>query len=86
MKLQNYACGEWIEGKGKEAPLYNSITGDQVALASSEGLDFSEMLGFVGRLFVLFTGMASGCGRQEPIPGRCPCRGSVVQVGVAGGV
>ena len=33
-------------GKGKEVPLYNSITGDQVALASSEGLDFSEMIGF----------------------------------------
>ena len=46
MKLQNYACGEWIEGRGGETPLYNSITGDQVALASSEGLNFAEMIGF----------------------------------------
>ena len=40
MKLQNYACGEWIEGKGSETPLYNSISGDQVASASSGGRFF----------------------------------------------
>ena len=46
MKLQNYACGEWIEGKGSQVPLFNSITGEQVALASSEGLNFSDMLAY----------------------------------------
>lgn len=44
MKLQNYALGKWIEGDGDGKPLYNAITGDVVALASSKGLDFKEMM------------------------------------------
>ena len=43
MRLQNYACGEWISGTGAGEQLYNSINGNEVAIASSEGLDFSEM-------------------------------------------
>ena len=46
MELSNYACGEWVAGKGKGTPLFNSISGAQVASASSDGLDFSEMIGF----------------------------------------
>ena len=46
MKLQNYALGKWIEGDGDGKPLYNAITGDQVALATSKGLDFAEMLSY----------------------------------------
>ena len=44
MKLQNYALGNWMEGDGDGKPLYNAITGEQVALATSDGLDFGEML------------------------------------------
>ena len=40
MKLKNYAQGKWVEGDGEGASLYNSITGEQVATASSKGLDF----------------------------------------------
>jgi oxepin-CoA hydrolase / 3-oxo-5,6-dehydrosuberyl-CoA semialdehyde dehydrogenase len=44
MKLQNYAQGQWIAGSGAGKMLYNAITGDEVATASSEGLDFGAML------------------------------------------
>ncbi|MCC7333365.1 MAG: phenylacetic acid degradation bifunctional protein PaaZ [Flavobacteriales bacterium] len=44
MKLENYALGSWIPGEGKETPLYNAITGEQIAIASSGGLDFNEMM------------------------------------------
>jgi oxepin-CoA hydrolase/3-oxo-5,6-dehydrosuberyl-CoA semialdehyde dehydrogenase len=43
MKLKNYVAGEWIEGEGAGAILYNAITGDQVAEASSKGLDYKKM-------------------------------------------
>lgn len=42
MKLKNYACGQWIEGEGAEE-LYNAVTGEVIALASSKGLDFDLM-------------------------------------------
>ncbi len=44
MKLQNYALGKWIEGDGDGKPLFNAITGEQIAEASSKGLDFAEMM------------------------------------------
>ncbi len=44
MKLQNYAFGQWIEGQGDGQPLFDASTGDLVAIAGSEGLDFGEML------------------------------------------
>ncbi len=43
-RLQNYALGEWVDGSGKGAMLYNAVSGDEVAVASSEGLDFKAML------------------------------------------
>jgi oxepin-CoA hydrolase/3-oxo-5,6-dehydrosuberyl-CoA semialdehyde dehydrogenase len=42
-QLYNYACGEWVKGAGKSQELFNAITGDGVATASSEGLDFGRM-------------------------------------------
>ncbi len=44
MKLKNYALGEWMEGQDEGKPLYNAITGEQIALASSKGLDFAAMM------------------------------------------
>jgi oxepin-CoA hydrolase/3-oxo-5,6-dehydrosuberyl-CoA semialdehyde dehydrogenase len=44
MKLKNYIQGSWQEGKGEGKPLFNAITGDQIATASSEGLNFGEIL------------------------------------------
>jgi oxepin-CoA hydrolase/3-oxo-5,6-dehydrosuberyl-CoA semialdehyde dehydrogenase len=44
MRLQNYALGEWIAGTGNGTTLYNAVTGAEVGVASSEGLDFNAML------------------------------------------
>ncbi len=44
MKLQNYALGKWIDGDGDGAPLFNAINGQQIALATSKGLDFGDMM------------------------------------------
>jgi oxepin-CoA hydrolase/3-oxo-5,6-dehydrosuberyl-CoA semialdehyde dehydrogenase len=46
MKLQNYAQGKWIEGEGDGKPLFNALTGEQIATASSKGLDFAEMMNY----------------------------------------
>lgn len=44
MKLKNYAMGAWIEGQGQGHPLYDASTGEIIALAGSDGLDFDGML------------------------------------------
>ena len=46
MKLQNYACGQWVAGSGDGQTLYNAITGEAVATASSAGLDFEKMCAY----------------------------------------
>ncbi len=42
--LASYALDSWIEGNGKAATLHHAVTGEPVATASSEGLDFRAML------------------------------------------
>ena len=44
MKLENYVMGKWITGDGEGTPLLNAVTGQQVALATAEGLDYSAIL------------------------------------------
>lgn len=44
MRLKNYVAGEWVEGTGNGTPLFHAVTGEQIAIASSEGLDFKGML------------------------------------------
>lgn len=44
MKLRSYAQGKWVEGSGKATELFHAVTGDKVAEATSEGLDFKAML------------------------------------------
>lgn len=46
MKLKNYAQGKWIEGDGEGKPLFNALTGEQIATASSAGLDFAAMMDY----------------------------------------
>ena len=46
MKLQNYASGQWIAGEGEGQALFNAITGDEIATASSKGLDFESMMNY----------------------------------------
>ena len=43
IRLRNYALGEWVEGTGKSADLFNAITGEKIAESSSGGLDFRAM-------------------------------------------
>jgi len=42
-KLQNYITGKWITGDGEGQQLFNAITGEPVATASTKGLDFKAM-------------------------------------------
>ena len=43
MKLQNYITGKWITGDGDGQPLFNAVTGEIVATATTKGLDFKAM-------------------------------------------
>jgi oxepin-CoA hydrolase / 3-oxo-5,6-dehydrosuberyl-CoA semialdehyde dehydrogenase len=43
-KLQNYISGQWINGEGDGQMLYNAVTGDAIAAATSKGLDFKSIL------------------------------------------
>ena len=43
-KLGNYITGKWIEGDGDGQELYNAITGQPFAVATSRGIDFEAML------------------------------------------
>ena len=43
-KIQNYIKGQWVSGSGSGQLLYNSITGAAIAEATSEGIDFAEVL------------------------------------------
>lgn len=42
-QLRNYAMGQWVAGADKGQELFNAITGDVIATASSKGLDFEKM-------------------------------------------
>ncbi len=43
-KLGNYVQGQWVEGEGEGKPLFNSVTGEVVAMATTKGLDFGDIL------------------------------------------
>lgn len=45
-KLQNYITGRWITGDGNGQTLYNAVTGEPVATASTQGLDFASILDY----------------------------------------
>ncbi len=43
-KLENYITGRWITGDGDGQQLYNAVTGEVVAAASTKGLDFRSIV------------------------------------------
>ena len=43
MKLENYVGGKWMTGDGEGQQLFNAVTGEVVANATSKGLDFKGM-------------------------------------------
>ena len=45
-KLENYILGKWITGDGEGQPLFNAVTGEQIATASTKGIDFKALLDY----------------------------------------
>ncbi len=43
-KLENYITGNWVTGDGEGQRLFNAVTGEPVAAASTKGLDFKSIL------------------------------------------
>ncbi len=45
-KLSNYITGNWITGDGEGQQLYNAVTGQAIATASTKGLDFAAITNY----------------------------------------
>src|SRR6476619_4789651 len=48
--LASYAQGRWVTGSGGATPLLHAVTGEPVAEAASEGLDFAGMMEYARRV------------------------------------
>jgi oxepin-CoA hydrolase / 3-oxo-5,6-dehydrosuberyl-CoA semialdehyde dehydrogenase len=44
MRLKNFVHGEWVEGCGRGTDLFNAVTGEKIAEASTEGLNFKDVI------------------------------------------
>lgn len=49
-KLGNYITGKWITGDGDDQVLHDAVTGSEIAVASTEGLDFASMLDYARKI------------------------------------
>src|SRR6187402_946346 len=49
-KLENYIAGKWITGDGEGQQLFNAVTGEVVANATSKGLDFRSMTEYARKI------------------------------------
>jgi oxepin-CoA hydrolase / 3-oxo-5,6-dehydrosuberyl-CoA semialdehyde dehydrogenase len=49
-KLQNYIAGNWLTGDGEGQLLYNAVTGEPIAAATSKGLDFASMTDYARKV------------------------------------
>lgn len=45
-KLENYITGQWITGDGDGQTLYNAVTGQAIASATTKGIDFAAVLDY----------------------------------------
>ncbi len=43
-KVENYILGKWVRGEGEGQLLYNAVTGDPIAHASTKGIDFTQVV------------------------------------------
>jgi oxepin-CoA hydrolase/3-oxo-5,6-dehydrosuberyl-CoA semialdehyde dehydrogenase len=50
MEIKNYVQGQWIAGSGKGVELQNAIDGALIGTASSEGLDYADILDYGRRV------------------------------------
>jgi len=46
MKLANYVSGKWVEGRGDGVPLTDPVTGQELARATSDGIDLAAGLDY----------------------------------------
>jgi 3,4-dehydroadipyl-CoA semialdehyde dehydrogenase len=46
MMLKSYLNGAWVSGSGEGSPLFNPTTGEEIARATTQDLDFSEALSY----------------------------------------
>jgi oxepin-CoA hydrolase/3-oxo-5,6-dehydrosuberyl-CoA semialdehyde dehydrogenase len=44
LQLENYISGEWVKGAGEGQLLYDAVTGEPLAAASTKGIDFKAAL------------------------------------------
>ena len=44
--LENYVLGNWIKGDGAGQELYNAVTADVIATASTKGLDYKQITNY----------------------------------------
>ncbi|MEJ7587856.1 MAG: phenylacetic acid degradation bifunctional protein PaaZ [Ferruginibacter sp.] len=49
-QLSNYVMGDWIRGDGEGQQLYNAVTGNPIASASTKGLDFGAITDFARKV------------------------------------
>lgn len=49
-KLGNYITGKWITGDGDGQPLYNAVTGEAIAIATTKGLDFASITDYARKV------------------------------------
>jgi oxepin-CoA hydrolase / 3-oxo-5,6-dehydrosuberyl-CoA semialdehyde dehydrogenase len=49
-KLENYIAGKWISGEGEGQTLYNAVTAEPIAAASTKGLDFKAMADYARKV------------------------------------
>lgn len=45
-KLENYILGKWITGDGSGQMLYNAVTGEEIATASTKGINYADVLDY----------------------------------------
>lgn len=43
-KIQNYVMGQWVDGEGEELMARDAVTGEDIGIVSSKGLDYAGIL------------------------------------------
>ncbi len=49
-KLENFVEGNWVKGDGDGQILYNAVTGETIATATTQGLDFKAMINYAHKV------------------------------------
>lgn len=47
---ENFVTGHWIKGDGEGQPLFNAVTGERIAIASTAGLDFKAITDYARKV------------------------------------